>query len=249
MLKKISYLKEKTLLVYRYLLFMKHTFWLLLILTTSSCYYNKKLEEPAYAKQAYLEQKLEKNSPLEIPDISEQGMESLTLEIPESDYPADWDRAPFENIDEWAERIQTQLEINQLAIIEAKKTYEDLGKQEREKSEKIRELISQNEKIKEVLDHVSKNLTQSESSKKSLSELFERPPFIIHLVRKDETLYSIAMQYFNNSNKVKDIILWNQGWVQDPRSLQAGLGLALFFDSEKEQGQKVVDQYIQGLTH
>ena len=47
---------------------------------------------------------------------------------------------------------------------------------------------------------------------------------------------------------VREIMMWNQGWVRDSNHLIAGLGLVLFYDTNEQQGQKIVDNYLKQLV-
>jgi hypothetical protein len=66
-------------------------------------------------------------------------------------------------------------------------------------------------------------------------------------VRSGDTLFSIANEYYNEPDKIKEIVLWNQAWVRFPEEILAGLALILFPEESTYKNPKVVENYIQRL--
>ncbi|MCH1429347.1 MAG: hypothetical protein GWP59_00585 [Chlamydiales bacterium] len=219
-----------------------------LLIMLSSCHNLNSAPEVATAREAFKEQRFDKMGDKEEPKLSEQGPEELLLTIPKSPYPKDWDRRKYESIESWVDRIQLTLEVGDDEIQEGRERFNELRDTERALADKIEGYLAQNEKMKATLDYAtSGDLENSMEESPETFQFYEKPPFLIHLVRPNETLYSISVNYYGSGERVNDIVLWNQGWIEHPRSLKAGLALALFFDFEKEQGEKVVNQYMQTL--
>ena len=55
----------------------------------------------------------------------------------------------------------------------------------------------------------------------------EEPPTRIHVVAKDDTLYSLARQYYNDQAKWKDIWEANKGQIPDKDKLKPGQELVI----------------------
>ncbi|SCA58953.1 hypothetical protein AB751O23_BK_00010, partial [Chlamydiales bacterium SCGC AB-751-O23] len=223
------------------------SYWILAV-ALSSCHNLNQFSEPTTAKEALKEQRFEQKGEKKEAVLSEQSSEDLLLTIPKSSYSKEWDRKKYESIENWVDRIQLSLEVADEEIQEGRARFSQLQEVEQKLAKKVEAYLEQNEKIKLTLDYATDgDLAGELEENPETFRLYEKPPFLIHLVRPNETLHSISMTYYGSAERVNDIILWNQGWIEHPRSLQAGLALALFFDFEKEQGQKVVDQYIQTL--
>ena len=73
-------------------------------------------------------------------------------------------------------------------------------------------------------------------------------PFTIYMVQHGETLFSIAMKHYGSSDMVKEIMLWNQGWIRSSDELIAGMGLVLFPLDSEQKNKQIVEQYLQETT-
>lgn len=215
-----------------------------LILGFSSCKHRKKDDD--YVQRAYREQRDGRAERLAVPSQDEQDGSRLVLQIEPPLEKREWQRRPFETIDNWLDRLRRILLSNQDLINELRAEYAELDKGKQEHIAKLQTLVNRNERLRA-------ELSQPVSEKRSVAKMVPTPaptaPFTVHVVKRGETLFSIAMAHYGTGAMVKEIMLWNQGWIRDPHELVAGMGLVLFPFNAGDTKQKVVDQYLRQVAN
>jgi hypothetical protein len=197
-----------------------------------------------YAQRAYLQQQAENEYALANPRLDEVSFdENLIALRPDMCQDGEWERRPYETIEEWRERLQCQLCMNYDAIRTLEAEYQDLETNERQNAMAIRDLVLKNEHLRQQSIQAREEFAEANQGLINTAP----PPFTVHFVQKEDTLVSIAREYYNDPDRVKDILLWNQGWIRHPDELVAGLGIVLFADNVKLTGEQAVYKYMQHL--
>ena len=215
--------------------------------TACSYYKSPPPEAPQYLRQALQEQEAMQSQAPQAPELDEASTEDLVLNLQDRSYPEEWDQQSYESVSEWLLRIREMLELNDSALTAAKVNLESLTSQEQDLVDKVQGLIRQNEGIRTHLSNPNRSAFGQTNSQPQETSAGTSVPFTIHLVAKDETLFSIAETYYGSGAWAKDIYLWNQGWVRNPNDLMAGVGIVLFLEGSKKE-QKIVDTYLRRLA-
>lgn len=240
--------------------------WKLLIALVlfSSCqrYYptdhaaQRRVDANYYARKHYVEEEMRK-AEMDDDDTFTLGMaeSELTVNIDDEDVPQGWIRLPYETVDDWVSRVVSILERNHYFIEDLQAALSRVESQESTAVAKLHHLIQQNESLRgEISDFGTPEREKAvEDGSFAHDDTVVRTPyttpanFKIHMVRSGETLYSLALKYYSRSERTRDLILWNQGWIRSPEELLAGSALILFPDNAPEKTQQVVDLYIENL--
>ena len=217
-----------------------HLFLCIFLFSNTSCQSNK---YPDYAQRAYLEQQAERKN-MATPQVpAAPNEEDLVLNL-ESEDNSEWFRQSYESIDEWLYRIQELLELNHDAIKILQSELEHLSATSQDHITSIQAFVHQNNQLQEMIqmpiheEHVAESGVQTAAP----------PPFQVHFVRPGDTLYSIALKYYGTSDKIRDIMVWNRGWLRHPDDLIAGLSIILFNENAPEKKQVIVEEYIDELN-
>jgi len=197
-----------------------------------------------YAQRAYLQQQSAECSP-STQNFDQQHLTPPLLDLAECDYTGEWERQEYETVDDWVARLRMCMCTNRDAINGLESEYNQLAEQERQIGANIRDLVSKNESLREMRSQLQAEQAADPDFRQLGSEA--PPPFIVHFVKKGETLYSIARQYYNSSEMIDNIVRWNGGWIRRPEELVAGLGLVLFPKTSDKTGQSIVENYIDSL--
>lgn len=197
-----------------------------------------------YAHRDYLKQQALRRSENIEPRLDEAKAEDVLLDMDvNSSERKEWERQAYESIDEWALRIKSLLEVNQDAIRFSKGELEGLQETEKKTVEEIKRVIYVNEDLKK---QISKPMEKS-SREEVIEEAIIPADFDIFVVREGDTLFSISMEHYESAEMIKEISMWNQGWVRHPDEIIAGLGLVLFPKKAQEKHTRVVEEYIHRL--
>jgi LysM repeat protein len=197
-----------------------------------------------YSQRAYLnEQSKQELSTLTTP-MNQPTRNDLRVSLP--NYQNDkWERQPYESLEAWAKRLREAVENNNDSFILLQDDYNRTHTEEQHLLQQIEEFKTTNVIIEKRIKEYQNNLNDNTTSSAQSFIVSQKIPFTIHLVAKNETLYSLAKLHYGNPAKVKDIIKWNQNWMRTPQTLMAGLGLVLFYeDTKAEKGQSIVNTYI-----
>ena len=201
-----------------------------------------------YVKEAYLEQRSEKENFPPVLELNEPSMADVTLEMKEQSYREEWEKQPYENIADWVERINEVLELNAGAITEVREELDILEGQEKILVDNVQRLIRHNEKIREMTTGGGgRAIAAAMAAGSAQAAEPSAVPFTIHFVKKGETLAAIARKYYGSDSFAKEIFLWNQGWIRHPDRLMAGLGIVLFIKGYENKDQEVVENYLREL--
>jgi hypothetical protein len=203
---------------------------------------NPKPKENSYARRAYLEQESRKRQALSASRLDELGIHDILVDVDEY-RSKDWERKPYEGVDEWVNRIQRHLELNRDALAIVKKELDDLDKMEMETAAEVSALVKRNDALAKLISSPLDKESRDTLEEKVVIEA----DFTIDLIRKGETLFSLAMKNYESASMVKDIAIWNQGWIRHPDEVLAGLAIVLFPEEAKEKQGKVVDEYIKKI--
>lgn len=197
-----------------------------------------------YARRAFLEQEAQKRQTPSVPRLDEPGIQDILVDV-EAYRSEDWERRQYESVDEWSSRVQRLLEINRDALAFSKKELTDLEKVEMASAARVSDLVKRNDSlIRQISKPMDKESRESDEEKATL-----RADFTVDLIRKGETLYSIAMKNYETAEMVKDIAIWNQGWIRHPDEILAGLAVVLFPEEAQEKQSAVVDEYLKKLRN
>jgi hypothetical protein len=208
----------------------------------------------SYAKRAYIEQEAERVEVNPSRAFTEPGHEELIYTFNDQIEPVDWQRYPYETVENWMDRIHKRLMDNHNAIRGLEQNLETHEKEEQAYLGDIQKFIQQNQQLKGLIDQQVASNTETQTKSDSylpaaVSAGLElpAPPFRVHYVKKGETLFSIAMHYYKNRDMVEKILLWNQEWIRHPNEIIAGISLVLFPIDAESTGQQVVDAYLDKL--
>lgn len=150
----------------------------------------------------------------------------------------------YESIDQWVDRLDALMRSQQNAIDHRQKKLLDLNERQEGLSARVYDLSLRNEVLKKTLSAPLEQQARMEEGKKiNVSQA----DFEFVLIRKNDTLFSIAMKEYEDAEMVKEIALWNQGWIRHPDDVLAGLSLILFPIEAKERNPLIVEQYLEKL--
>ncbi|MFT4552017.1 MAG: phage host-nuclease inhibitor protein Gam [Chlamydiales bacterium] len=197
-----------------------------------------------YARRAFLEQEAQKRHTPTIPRLDEPGIHDILVDV-DAYRSEDWERHQYESVDQWSSRMQRLLEINRDALAFSNKELADLEKVEIETAAQVSDLVKRNDSL---IRQISKPMDK-ESRERDDEGAIPTADFTIDLIRKGETLYSIAMKNYETAAMVKDIAIWNQGWIRHPDEVLAGLAVVLFPEEAREKQSAVVDEYLKKLRN
>lgn len=207
----------------------------------SSCQHRKKHQD--YAQRAYSEQQAERSERLLAPSQDETDNSDLVLELQPPIEKKEWQRRPYETVDSWLERLRHYLLANEDLINDLCRQKEGVDQEQQKHGGKMKALIDRNEQLRAEINYsevpIIAQTTTFESSP---------APFSIHVVRRGETLFSIAMENYGSGESVRDMMLWNQGWIRQPDELVAGVGIVLFPEGSQDTNNAVVDQYLDQVS-
>jgi hypothetical protein len=204
-----------------------------------SCQKKKEESVPSSVKKAYDQQKAAKSMPLEVTD-NEFNESDLIIE-PSYKIRSEWKRQAYESNQEWLERLQAILEQG-YSILDLDELY--LGELSKEKESVIAEIqklrTSNNSMEGTLLEGSLEGIAklQQPGTRQQSSQL----PFLVHLVKPGDTLYSIAMKYYQSGEMVDEILSWNQAWIRHSDEIVAGMGLVLFVNDTTANMKTVNDQ-------
>ncbi|SCA63681.1 hypothetical protein SCG7086_AZ_00130 [Chlamydiales bacterium SCGC AG-110-P3] len=154
----------------------------------------------------------------------------------------EWERKTYETADDWLERLHLTLCTNSQQIGVLERMHAEIATEEQAQAREIQALLRRNEQLR-ILASEASDSSHAEAAYRDVV-LRGAPPFVVHLVKPGDTLYSIAMKYYGTSDTVSQIVSWNQGWIRHPNELVAGLGLVLFSRDHRGSAQQTVDQYL-----
>lgn len=195
-----------------------------------------------YATRAYDEQHAKQKMAVTPHSLNQQSKEDLLVDLKAQYFDQDWCQQPYEGVDEWLARMHEMLALNEDALRGERDDLKDLQEKQNECLEKIRYLVNQNETIKR------KVANPEAVEKQSIDvETETRLPFVIHLVKEGDTLYSIAKQYYRSTAILNQIIQWNQGWIRSKDDILAGLGIVLFSEDTIDKGPGAIDHYLEQM--
>lgn len=195
-----------------------------------------------YVERAYSEQQALKAQKDPTPHLNELSSQDLLVDL-DAFQEKQWARRPYESLDEWVTRIQSLLELNQDAIRFAQAEFEDLEERQLRATAQLSDLIRKNDEMRRL---ISKPLEEQARERDKVGLVVEGD-FTMHLVREGETLFSIAMNKYESADMVKEIAMWNQGWIRHPDEVIAGLALVLFPEEAQDKQVRVVEQYLEKL--
>lgn len=198
----------------------------------------QKLLSADYAKRAYLKQQEEIETPSAFPAEDQSADVVVHLKSKSREH---WKRQSYESLDRWISRLEKTLEGNQSKLSTLKNAYEALEEEELSFSNQVEKLTEDNNTIRTQLqDVISKNIKNEQTIKLA-------PPFRVYLVRKGDTLYSIAQKFYKTASAIPDIMNWNRGWIRYPNQIQAGTPLVLFNTLDEGRGNIKVFNFIRQL--
>ncbi|MDF2576981.1 MAG: hypothetical protein K0S74_465 [Chlamydiales bacterium] len=209
----------------------------------------RSIKNPNYAQKAYLSERAAQELPPSEVTLNQPTRDDIRMLPHDYRYDA-WEKQAYESIDQWSERLQENLELNQDLFIEKQQQYESTRAEELIYLQKIQHMKKLNVEMEQFIS--ARQTASADPTKEQqltgVTITGQRPPFTVHLVTKGETLYSISAKYYGSGDKVKDIMLWNQGWIRSPNNLMAGLALVLFFDDlSVHSSQNILNTYIQTI--
>lgn len=206
----------------------------------------ERADQQEFARQAFREQRLKKEL-IDDGQRWDQLEEDQLLVSIEEDDEAKWARLPYETVDDWLERIFATLREQNDELRELEGRLESLQDTERRQIGEIQQLLQVQQELRETVAEVeSRRQAQLENEFQVTSEQ-PVPRFFVHLVRPKDTLFSIAMHYYNDSSMVKEILRWNQRWVRSEYELVAGLALMLFPADASDNNPQVVEKFIEEM--
>jgi hypothetical protein len=212
----------------------------LMLFILVGCTYRHK-DKAYYTRDAYEKQQLQSLT-TQTTLVDQKNPSELLLDLSD-ELQEEWQRIPWETIDDWMERIQNQLVLNSTRIRQLQSEQSKITGKERDVVQELQVVLAANEEMR----HMMSNLQPMEGVAKADAEIFEilpPPSFQLHFVQKGDTLYSLSNYYYDDPEMIHDIMLWNQGWLRDPHQLVAGLALVLFNDQAPEKNEQVVENYI-----
>lgn len=195
---------------------------------------------PNYVEEAYLEQKAAFCESLN-PRLDEISNEELVIQL-EDEACQEWRQRSYESIDQWLARLEAELHCNNYRIKDLKEELESLESEERDYVNRIQTLLKRNEQLRNDVQSLQHEVRPKKDG--MTSGQVPPPPFNIHLVRRGDTLFSIAMRYYGTGQKIPEILRWNQGWVRHADDIKAGIPLILFDENAPETSKRTVDQYL-----
>lgn len=218
--------------------------FLLCVLALTACSHRSK-DDAYYTRKAYKEQRWRQDGPRKSASVDQQSHADALLSLDE-EIREEWQRLPWETVDEWMERIQTHLALNRERISALRDT---LGVQQTEEKRVVASLqavIAKNEEMRELVSE----LQPKDGLAQADIELFQslpEPTFRLHLIRRGDTLFSIANYYYQDPQMITDIMLWNQGWLRNQHQLLAGVAIVLFDSNTAEKNEQVVEEYLRRI--
>ncbi len=192
----------------------------------------------SYAKEAFREEYEQAKVPAQFPP--DERVEDVSFTI-EEDLRSKWQKQSYETIDDWVSRLKTSLKENHRQLKEKQLAVQVLKKQQEDLSNKVNQLTTRNYQL---TDKLQQKEGVAEKVKRDLPLI---PPFKVHLVRRGDTLFSIANQYYKDPSMVSKIMSWNRGWIRYANQLAAGIPLVLFSPGAAPSSQTTVLRFISTL--
>lgn len=155
-----------------------------------------------------------------------------------------WQRKPYETIDQWHDRIHHDLCCVRDQLFSLRDNVKKVLSKEQELAKQTSLLVVRNEKLRQAW---SEWVEQAQESTVFRAVPQKPAPFHLHLVKKGQTLYGIAMDYYGSSTMVSRIVQWNQEWIRDKDQLIAGLCLVLFPQDYQGTAEREVSVYLQDI--
>ncbi len=196
-----------------------------------------------YARKAYREQRIKEGLDKDNQKMDQLSEKDLLVEITE-DPEARWAKLPYETAEEWLERMNATLRAQNDELISMQRALDGTQETERSKVSEIQQLLQVQQDLREAVAAQARAREENKDNEFQDANEKAAPEFFIHLVKPKDTLYSIAMHYYGNKEKVADILRWNQLWVRSEYELIAGLGLILFPAGVNEPSTQVVEKFI-----
>lgn len=192
------------------------------------------------AQRAFCEEQSHCQAPI-FNRMDEASREDLVIDLSQTCLPQ-WRRRAYESVEQWLERIESELHEKQFQINEMEVSLQGLEEKERELARKVQLYRKGNAELRsKISPPQEETLAFSASSQPQLAP----PPFLIHLVKKGETLFSISMDHYGTGKKIPELMQWNQGWVRYPEDILAGMALVLFHEGAQDTSPYVVDRYLE----
>jgi phage tail protein X len=169
---------------------------------------------------------------------------ALVLNL-ESEQRSDWQRQAYETMEDWLARIEQLLFAQHAKIQALREQVQDADQDESNVVERIQRYRKLNEGLQGLVLR-----SRAQQEQQSLGEEQEpvkekRAPFTVHMIKRGDTLYSLAKHYYGDAQKVHDIMLWNQGWVRYPEQIKAGQALILYPPGARDTREVVVERYLE----
>jgi hypothetical protein len=211
------------------------------LLITCGCHQSK--DRADYTRRAYHQQQREEQAESDLEVRLDQPIEGTDVVVIDQFEEDPFPRLPWESIEEWTDRLQKQLLLNHDTVTRLEDELDEIEARETGLSKQLQVVVAMNERLRTRLSDVVPPATEEASHDDFFASL-PPPTFRVHLVKKGETLYSIAVSQYKDPGRVRDILLWNQGWLRDPHEMTAGLALVLFSEQAGEKNEQIVENYV-----
>lgn len=195
-----------------------------------------------YAKRIYLEQESKKQQKIKPPQLNELGEKDVLLDVSAREE-KEWDRRSYESIDEWVTRMQELLSLNKETLDFSREELRDAERLERIVASQVAGFVKRNDELQRLINQPLEQLAREEMN----IEAFIPADFTLYLIRKGDTLFSLATDYYESAEMVKDITKWNRGWIRHPDEIIAGIALVMFPLEAEEKKVEIVDEYLKKL--
>lgn len=205
------------------------------------CFSSCQKQSLPYVKRALIERQGKKQ--VSEPRIDDPGEKELFLNASLRQEPL-LQKKSYETIDQWVDRLDSLIRSQQNAIKHREKKLAQLNEREESLSQRVYDLSLRNEVLRKSLSApLEKQARMEEGQRIQVASA----DFEFVLIRKNDTLFSIAMREYEDPEMVKEIAIWNQGWIRHPDDVLAGLSLILFPLEAKERNPLIVEQYLEKL--
>ena len=213
-----------------------------MITILTGCLPHANRDQHHYVREAYQQQKKEQASINNSTPLDEPSQKDYIINL-DQEIMEVWQRYPWETVDQWIERIQSLMVMNNETIRRLRHEVSEIKGKEQVIVKGIQETIERNEELRSRLSELA-----PEEEVAAIEDIpylhVPEPPFQVHLVKKGETLFSIARHYYQDPSMVHDIVIWNQGWVRNPEQIVAGIALVLFNENAEQKNEEIVEEFL-----